>query len=234
MKAGAAKVAGKISWDDAKDDKDDGHDVGNPIDRQEPNDVADDLDSDTSHERGTWAPTPTSRVMRASTLPGFNEGHDALPAPDPRRFYDPSYRPQIRAMVAAYVDAEGPITFKRLSDRIARAHGFQRTGKQISGAIWAASQRLRQYVATSDGHKVFWPENSEPRAEVPFRGLMLNGERREWREVPHPEKIWLVRKASVDKDEDDLARAIADRIGIGRVTTQFRAEIAELERQLAP
>jgi Protein of unknown function (DUF3320) len=234
MKAGAAEVASEISWADTKDDKDNGHDVGNPIDRQVQDDVTDNLDPDTSHDRGAWAPMPTRRVMRVPTLPGFNDGHDPLPAPDPSRFYDPSYRPQIRAMVAAYVDAEGPITFKRLSDRIARAHGFQRTGKQISGVIWAASQRLRQYVATSDGHKVFWPENVEPRTEIPFRGLMLNGERREWREVPHSEKIWLVRKALADDNGDDLARAIADRVGIGRVTEQFRLEIAELERQLEP
>ena len=149
------------------------------------------------------------------------------------RFYDPSYRPRIQAMVAALIVAEGPITFKRLSDRIARAHGFQRTGKQISSTIWATSRQF-QYVATPDGHKVFWPEDAEPRAELPFRGLMLNGERREWREVPYPEKRWLLRKALAEDNEDDLARAIADRIGIGRVTTQFRAEIAELERQLEP
>jgi Protein of unknown function (DUF3320) len=171
--------------------------------------------------------------VRAPTLPGFGVGHHALSTPDPNRFYDPSYRPRIQAMVAALIVAEGPITFKRLSDRIARAHGFQRTGKQISSTIWAAGQQF-QYVATPDGHKVFWPEDAEPCAELPFRGLMLNGERREWCEVPHPEKLWLLRKARAEGNEDDLARAIADRIGIGRLTTQFRAEIVELERQLEP
>jgi hypothetical protein len=134
-------------------------------------------------------------------------------------------------MAAAMIDAEGPITFKRLSDRIARAHGFQRTGRQISSTAWAACSRLRLHLATPDGHKVFWPDGMPPEALVRYRGQTINGERREWREVPYPEKLWLVRKI-LDGRSDDLARAVSNEIGIARVTTQFRTEIAELARHL--
>jgi Protein of unknown function (DUF3320) len=127
--------------------------------------------------------------------------------------------------------AEGPITFKRLSDRIARAHGLQRTGKQISSRVWAACQRLRRHVATPDGYKVFWPEGTTPEALVPFRGLRIAGDSREWREVPHPEKLWLVREL-LQNDGKDTARAVAEAIGVARVTTQFRTEVAELVRHL--
>ena len=134
-------------------------------------------------------------------------------------------------MAARIIDSEGPITLKRLSDRIARAHGFERTGKQIKSTVWGACKRFRRYVATPDGHKVFWPDGASPEALVPFRGLRILGESREWKEVPHPEKLWLVREMLRD-DHGDPARAVAGAIGVGRVTTQVRAEISSLARYL--
>jgi len=130
-------------------------------------------------------------------------------------------------MAATIIDGEGPITFKCLTDRIARAHGFQRTGRQISSTVWAACRRLRRYASTPDGHKVFWPEGTEPAEHFVFRGLTVNGERREWREVPYPEKLWLVRKV-LEQGPDDPARAVAQLIGLGRISTNFRNEIAAL------
>ncbi|MFO1058794.1 MAG: DUF3320 domain-containing protein [Dongiaceae bacterium] len=146
------------------------------------------------------------------------------------RFHDPSYTSELAAMAAAIIDAEGPITFKRLSDRLARAHGFQRTGTQIAGRVWTACRRLRRFRETPDGHKVFWPAGSEPQPQIRFRGLAIAGETRAWREVPHPEKLWLVRDCRA-ADPDDTARAVAEAIGFGRVTATFRSEIAELLRQ---
>ena len=128
------------------------------------------------------------------------------------------------------IDSEGPITFKRLSDRSARAHGFQRTGRQISSTVWSVCRRLRRYVATPDGRKVFWPDGVVPQELFRYRGLLINGERRDWREIPHPEKLWLVRE--ILGSTDDPARSIAENVGIGRVTTQFRAEISDLVRYL--
>jgi very-short-patch-repair endonuclease len=177
-------------------------------------------------------PAAAERIARAPQPPAPAAGDNCLPAPDPTRFYEPSYLPRIEAIAAAIIDAEGPITFKRLTDRIARAHGFQRTGKQISSTVWAACRKLRAHVATPDGHKVFWAEGSRPEALVPFRGLCIAGERREWREVPQPEKLWLVRELR-QTNGDDTARAVAETIGVGRITAQFRTEIADLVRHLA-
>ena len=62
---------------------------------------------------------------------------------------------------------------------------------------------------------------------MPYRGLTINGERRDWREVPHPEKLSLVQKI-LDEGSSDPARTISDVIGITRVTAQLRTEIAAL------
>jgi very-short-patch-repair endonuclease len=212
---------------DAEDEEHE-EDAGSTEDEPEEN------DGTFGRQAGWSSPRPPDppaigQAARAPHLPGLEDG--PLSLPDPDRFYEPGYRPQLKAMAAKMIDAEGPITFKRLSDRIARAHGFQRTGRQISSTVWAACNRLRQHVATPDGHKVFWPDGVPPETLVLYRGLTIGDERREWREVPHPEKLWLVRKILVGSSADP-ARAVADAIGIARVTTQFRTEIAELVRHL--
>jgi len=150
---------------------------------------------------------------------------------DPDRFYEAAYGSQLKVLAAAMIDAEGPITFKRLCDRIARAHGFQRTGRQIRSTVWAACRRLRTNVATPDGHKVFWPNGVPPQDLTSYRGLGIEGERREWREVPFPEKLWLVQKI-LERRSNDPIRTLAEEIGVTRVTTQFRIEIEKLIRHL--
>ena len=147
----------------------------------------------------------------------------------PDRFYDPDYRPILKTMATFIIDEEGPVTFKRLTDLIARAHGFQRTGRQISSTLWAASRRLRRNVPSPDGHKIFWPEGVEPETKVPFRGLGTSVGQRKWSEVPHPEKLWLVSRI-MSGGSADPARAVANEIGVSRIAKGFRTEIKQLVR----
>lgn len=150
---------------------------------------------------------------------------------DPAQFYEPGYQSVLQRIALEMIDAEGPITFKQLSDRIARLHGFQRTGRTISGTIEAAVGRQRPRTRTPDDHTIFWPEGGTPRDILEFRGMVLAGELREWRDIPHPEKLGLVRAIRA-ADPADLPRAVADRIGLGRVSAQFRDEIDDLVERL--
>ena len=156
---------------------------------------------------------------------------DATTKPDPARFYDPEYRRTLQAMAVSIIDDEGPVTFKRLSTRIARAHGFQRTGKEIKRTVWDACRHLRERTRAPDGNEVFWPESKDPTKIMDFRGMRVGGTAREWSEVPHPEKLGLV--ASVlSQDPVDPARSIADAIGYSRLTSGFRTEIEALTGML--
>lgn len=154
-----------------------------------------------------------------------------LPAADPSRFYEPEYAPVIAEMGMKLIDAEGPITFKRLSDQIARAHGFQRTGREITAKIWAAVRARRTHTRTPDEHEVFWPDGVDADEMVGFRGMGLGGTRREWREIPYPEKLGLVRSI-LEKGTSDLARDVADVIGVGRITVRFKDEVESLRQRL--
>jgi hypothetical protein len=55
--------------------------------------------------------------------------------PDASRFHDSGYRSILRKMIALAVATEAPIYEDVLVDRVARAHGFQRSGNNICQII---------------------------------------------------------------------------------------------------
>jgi very-short-patch-repair endonuclease len=151
---------------------------------------------------------------------------------DAALFHEPSYRRKIRELALEHISAEAPITCKRLTDLIARQHGFQRTGSQISSTVLDAVKNIPNCTVVSDGHTVYWPSNHQPQSLVPFRGLKVDGRDRLWKEVPLPERLGLVFTLRTENPLD-LARSVAEAIGYGRLTNSFRDEISELERLLA-
>jgi very-short-patch-repair endonuclease len=139
---------------------------------------------------------------------------------DPARFYEPGYRSIVRKLATAIIDEAGPITFKHLSETIARRHSFQRTGRQIKSQIWAAMKNARAYTTGSDGQKVFWPDGQEPAETVPFRGLAPAGLERSWRDVPHAELLGLAIQ-TLTKAGDPVDR-MANELGLKRVAAGTR------------
>lgn len=118
-----------------------------------------------------------------------------------------------------------------MSDLIARDHGFQRTGSQISSTIWHAVEGIAPRTRSTDEHWIFWPEAVEPSDALPFRGLEVNGRPRQWKEEPLPEKLGLIEKA-LAQGPVDLAGSIANVLGYGRVTQSFRSDITKLAERL--
>ncbi|MBS0368123.1 MAG: DUF3320 domain-containing protein [Proteobacteria bacterium] len=84
------------------------------------------------------------------------------------QFYEPAYDEVLRLMVEWVVRHEGPVLDAVLARRIARAHGFQRTGSRIQERV---AQIARQCVgATEEAAGVFyWPDGVIPGTEVAFR-----------------------------------------------------------------
>ncbi|AZB65608.1 DUF3320 domain-containing protein [Cereibacter sphaeroides] len=178
------------------------------------------------------ASLPPNATTEIPLLAGLDlaQAHPSV-AVDPERFHEPGYRHILLDMARNLIAEEGPITFKRISDLIAREHGFQRTGSQISSTIWTALKPLGNHIRLEDGHELYWPDGSEPAPTLPFRGLKVKGRERLWKEVPLPERLGLVAQLGA-KAPDDLPRAVADAIGYGRLTQSFRDEIASLVAML--
>ncbi len=133
----------------------------------------------------------------------------------------------MRSIVWDIVDTEGPITFKVLCERVARRHGFQRTGSQIKEIIQRALKRTRSQSNGKGDDAVIWPNNEPVSDWVQFRGLTVNGETRHWADVPIPEKIGLARRilATSEPDPEDAMR---EAIGMARLRTKTREEVKNL------
>lgn len=144
------------------------------------------------------------------------------------QFYDEDYLKTLRQLCTGMIDRAGPITFVHLAERIARAHGFQRTGSEIKKRVWAAVGRQRKNSAAPDGAKTFWPEHEPPVSHRPFRGQIVDGVARPWESTPYAEKLGLAVEIARSQASENRLGAMARRLGLARLRTKTRDELVEL------
>ena len=158
-----------------------------------------------------------------------------VPDLEPERFHDTSYGQVIRRLGLRIIDEEGPVTFEYLATRIARTHGFKRTGGQIRRTVEQALTRQRPESRGPDQKKIYWPVHAEPQQVIPYRGLFDGKGARTWADVPDPERLGLARQVLAgsrpDHPEDDPAAAMADVIGLTRLRQTTREEFEVLLRR---
>ena len=68
---------------------------------------------------------------------------------NPQIFYEVSYYRALRKLVAHAVQQEGPIAKSQPVNRIARAHGFRRSGNRIHNRVMHLARK--QHYAVTDG-----------------------------------------------------------------------------------
>ena len=170
-----------------------------------------------------FAPQPTE--FYEPELPGLEQTDRS--EVEPSRFYDDAYKETLRSIVLDIIDSEGPIISTYLCERVARLHGFQRTGSQIKETIQSALKGTRARSHGTGDDAVFWPKNAAVSEWVAFRGLTLQGESRAWADVPKPEKLGLARMI-VSKSLADPENAMREAIGMTRLRSRTRVEINKL------
>jgi hypothetical protein len=145
----------------------------------------------------------------------------AVVAPDRSRFYDVGYRTELRRMVDHVVEVEAPIYFDVLVERIARAHGIQRSGENVQKVVAAALGR-RRFPNSRDGDReIIWPLNSMVGPKAAYRGA--GG--RDHTDIPMPELAGLaeiLRRGGLDEDEE-IIRGMQEHFGLGRLAAPTRA-----------
>ncbi len=105
-----------------------------------------------------------SRFIEADPLEAVSEAHV-----DATLFFDARYEGILVAMVRHVVEVEGPILDTVLARRIARAHGFARTGARIQERV---EQRAAGEFASTEEDGVgtfYWPKHMDPGSAVPYR-----------------------------------------------------------------
>jgi very-short-patch-repair endonuclease len=179
------------------------------------------------YARGPERPA-TAGTELTSPRPYEKADPSAVAKPDRDRFYDVGYRSELRAMIDHVVAMEGPIFFDILIDRIARAHGFQRSGETMQKIIRSALGRNRFPTTAEGDREIIWPQGVEPSPKTLYRGA----DGREHGDVPLPELASLADTLRMQglEDEEDLIRGIQEHFGLGRLAVstrqRFRAAIA--------
>lgn len=157
--------------------------------------------------------------------PHVRTDFEALFQPDRERFYEVDYRAHLRKMVEHLVETEGPIYFDVLVERVARAHGFQRSGETVQKVIDAALGRHRYPCSKDVDRDVIWPTDASIE-KIAYRGTMG----REHADIPILELAGLadLLRARGLEEEEDIVRAMKDHFGLARLamSTRQRFEVA--------
>ncbi|MGF1453818.1 MAG: DUF3320 domain-containing protein [Alphaproteobacteria bacterium] len=176
--------------------------------------------------KGQRAPAQSpSKVLNAQSKPSDEPASETL---DPDRFYNDDYLPVLRKNAIRVIDDMGPVTFRHLCEMLARAHGFQRTGRQITSQVWKALPKTVQRTQAPDSNTILWPREQAPTAIMDFRGFHLGHTERVWADIPYPEKLGLAQAVLASGPHGDAASVMASKIGLSRLHQSTRQEFETL------
>jgi hypothetical protein len=140
---------------------------------------------------------------------------------DPDAFFSPSYDEQLRRMIEEVAATEAPVRDTVLARRIARAHGWQRTGARIQDRV--SSIALSCLKSTEEDVGVFfWTHDRGPEVAVTLRSS--SEEARNVEEICMAELVALAKLVALDgKTGDGAVIAMANRLGLHRVRATSRS-----------
>lgn len=144
-----------------------------------------------------------------------------IDAVNPDKFFDTSYDPVLARMIAHVVEVEGPVRGLVLARRIARAHGWQRTGSRIQERVEFIAVKAYQ-TTEEDVGTFYWAPGRGPEMPVAFRRATD-----EWfrnvDEVCMLELVALAREVLASDKEGEVAiAAMAHELGLQRVRASSR------------
>ncbi len=141
------------------------------------------------------------------------------------RFHDPSYDDVLRLMVEWVVQYEGPVLDAVLARRIARAHGFQRTGSRIQERVEQIARKMFATTEESVG-TFYWPREMTAGAEVAFRWLASEEGARGVAEICEQELLTLARwTLNSGKSGEDAVIAMAREVGLLQLRAASRGRL---------
>ncbi len=168
-------------------------------------------------------PTATEQTKETSYVTtDFNDFDHTL---DADRFYEFSYQPVLAAAIAHVIATEAPLYEDVLIRRIARAHGFNRSGAKIAQTITALVDPANH--RTEENERVLlWPLGTTPAPIIPFRSATSSV--RSHADTPLAELAGLADRLRSRGRADEIIRLLALELGLARLeaTTRQRFEWA--------
>jgi len=149
---------------------------------------------------------------------------------EPDQFHEFGYRTTLRGMVDAVMDTEAPLREEVLAQRIARAHGWLRTGSKIRERIQLHLRDLER-TGESSGDFLWKPGTVAPMH--PYRAPVDSEARRGIADIPLAELASIVVTEPALLEENDAALALARFLGVERLAATSRARLDEALRHAA-
>ncbi len=145
-------------------------------------------------------------------------------------FFNKSYDKVLLPMISHVVEVEGPVLDAVLARRIARAHGWQRTGARIQERVVGLAACAHRGTSEDVG-TFFWRSDLEPGAAIGFRRA-ADENVRSVDEVCLPELIALAREVlSSGLTAEAAVLAMARELGLQRLRAASRGRFEEAMAQ---
>lgn len=143
---------------------------------------------------------------------------------NPDQFFEFGYRDTLKRMIEAVIETESPLRTDILAQRLARAHGWLRTGVRIREKI---DLHLRLLDRTLESSGEFIWEKGTVSNTVPYRQPASEEARRSIADIPLAEITHVVLGNPELLEEPDPTRDLARLLGVERLTTVSRARLDE-------
>ncbi|WAG79109.1 DUF3320 domain-containing protein [Metapseudomonas furukawaii] len=146
---------------------------------------------------------------------------------DPEAFFDSRYTDTLAAMIAHVITQEGPVLDSILARRIARAHGWVRTGARIRDRVVDVARQAHRKTTEEVGD-FYWPAHLADDSALAFRRPADDVSLRAVDEISLTELAALARTlAARALRGDDLTYAMAREIGLQKVSAQARTRLEQ-------
>jgi very-short-patch-repair endonuclease len=187
----------------------------------EPADLAD-SDSDSDELRADRPEKAAGRSPEATDQFELELPHAATKV-NADAFFQPFYDDQLRQMVQQIVEADGPVRDTVLARRVARAHGWQRTGTRILERVSSIAHSCSKFTEEDVG-VFFWSSDRGPEVPVLLRGE--SGLGRNVDEICMAELATLAKLVTAEGRGGDAAViAMAKRLGMHHVRAASRGRL---------
>jgi very-short-patch-repair endonuclease len=137
------------------------------------------------------------------------------------RFYDPDYEPTLKGLIGHIVENEGPILDSMLVNRIARAHGLQRSGRVINERVFEITKRHFHIKTDPVGGSFVWLDKDKPDTWAKYRTPASEENARKIEEIAFEE----LRSAVLTKPAGDVPLEVARIFGVRRLASAGRERI---------
>jgi very-short-patch-repair endonuclease len=192
----------------------------------------DEADAPQSQQYATLALTPQLEGLSqshyvAAEVVYYRESDPAssVQGVDPDAFFESSYSGVLNALIEHVISQEGPILDVNLARRIARAHGWVRTGSKIRERVSAMAQSTHRRTIDDVG-EFYWPNQITDASTVICRRPEDEANIRPVDEICGDELASLARELRVKgKAGEALLHAMARELGLQKLTASSRLRL---------